>query len=55
MKKKKYVAYDVFGGHNRPLDGARAQADIAFVKENGLFRTSHSWAITAQTKTIQNG
>lgn len=43
MKKRGFVAYDVFGGHNRPLDRARAMVDIAFVKENGRFRTSCAW------------
>lgn len=48
MKKCGFVAYEVFGGHNRPLDGARAQADIAFVKEDGRFRGSHAWATPEQ-------
>lgn len=43
MKNKGFVVYDFYGGHNRPLDGARAQIDIVFVKENGIFRTSHKW------------
>ena len=41
MKAKGFVAYDMFGGHTRPLDGALAQVDIVFVKERGVFRTSH--------------
>jgi FkbM family methyltransferase len=43
MKRRGFVVYDVFGGHNRPLDGARAQFDAAFVKEDGMFRHSHAW------------
>lgn len=43
MKNKGFVIYEIFSGHNRPLDGARAQADIAFVKESGMFRTTHKW------------
>jgi FkbM family methyltransferase len=48
MKERGFVAYDIFGGHNRPLDGARAQADVAFVKEDGRFRASHAWATSEQ-------
>ena len=48
MKKRGFVAFEVFGGHNRPLDGARAQVDIAFVREEGIFRKSHSWATYEQ-------
>ena len=48
MKKRGFVAYDVFGGHNRPLDRARAMVDIVFVKENGRFRTSCAWASPEQ-------
>ena len=49
MKKHGFVVYDIFGGHNRPLDGARAQADVAFVKEVSQFRASHLWATPAQS------
>jgi FkbM family methyltransferase len=48
MKNKGFVVYDIFGGHNRPLDGAKAQTDIAFVKENGRFRSSHAWGTNKQ-------
>lgn len=41
MKDWGFVAYDLFGGHTRPLDGALAQVDIVFVKERGRFRQSH--------------
>lgn len=41
MKERGFVAYDLFGGHTRPLDGALAQVDIVFVKEAGPFRRSH--------------
>ena len=44
MKKRKFVVYDILGGHNRPLDKALAQKDILFVKENGRFRQAHNWA-----------
>jgi hypothetical protein len=41
MKDRGFVAYDLFGAHTRPLDGALAQVDIVFVKERGRFRQSH--------------
>jgi len=44
MNNRNFVVYDVFDGHNRPIDGALAQRDILFVKENGRFRQTHSWA-----------
>jgi len=48
MMKRGFVVYEIFGGHNRPLDGARAQADIAFVKKEGRFRTSNAWGTPEQ-------
>lgn len=48
MMKRGFVVYEIFGGHNRPLDGARAQADIAFVKKEGRFRTSRAWGTPEQ-------
>lgn len=44
MKNKGFVVYEIYGGHNRPLDGARAQTDIAFVKEKGMFRKIQQWS-----------
>lgn len=38
MKAAGFVVYDIFGGHCRPYDGALAQIDVAFVRENGQFR-----------------
>jgi FkbM family methyltransferase len=43
MKERNFVVYDIFGGHLRPLDGALAQVDIAFAKEDGLFKKSHAY------------
>lgn len=50
MKGKHFVAYDIFNGHNRLLDGALAQKDILFVKENGIFRKNHCWSTPEQRK-----
>jgi FkbM family methyltransferase len=43
MKDWRFAAYDICGGHCRPLDGALAQVDVAFVKEHGLFRNNHAY------------
>ncbi len=48
MKTMGFVPYDLFGGYGRPLDGALAQIDVAFVKENGRFRESSEFASMAQ-------
>jgi FkbM family methyltransferase len=52
MKNRGFVVYDIFGNHNRPLDGALCQVDMAFVKENGQFRKEHFFA-TAQQRQQQ--
>lgn len=48
MKDQGFVIYEMFDFHNRPYDNALAQADIIFVKENGLFRKVNNWATAAQ-------
>jgi FkbM family methyltransferase len=48
MKKKGFVVYDIAGISYRPLDGALCQADIAFVRETGIFRTSDAYATPKQ-------
>jgi len=52
MKDRGFVAYDIFDGHNRPLDDALAQRDVLFVKENGRFRRSHQWAAKGQREQV---
>ncbi|WP_341738060.1 FkbM family methyltransferase [Microcoleus sp. CAWBG640] len=52
MKERGFVTYDIFGGYIRPLDGALAQVDMVFVKENGLFRKSHFFATPQQRKQL---
>ena len=52
MKERGFVAYDIFGGHSRSLDGALAQVDMSFVWEEGLFRTHHFYATREQRKKI---
>ncbi len=48
MKERGFVVHDIFGGLFRPRDGALAQVDMSFVKENGLFRKSHAYATPNQ-------
>ncbi|WP_027388949.1 FkbM family methyltransferase [Chrysiogenes arsenatis] len=48
MKTCGFVVYDLFNGHNRPLDNARGQVDVVFVKENGIFREDSRWGTEEQ-------
>jgi FkbM family methyltransferase len=48
MKARGFVPYDIVGRQYRPLDGALSQADIAFVKDDGLFRRQHFYATAGQ-------
>lgn len=41
LKSYGFVVYDIYGFTYRPLDGALAQADMVFVREQGRFRQSH--------------
>ncbi|MEP6957180.1 MAG: FkbM family methyltransferase [Nitrospirota bacterium] len=53
MKSHGFVAYDISGLQYRPLDHALSQIDIAFVKEEGLFRERHFYA-TPEQREAQN-
>ncbi|MBE9048062.1 FkbM family methyltransferase [Pleurocapsales cyanobacterium LEGE 10410] len=53
MKKRGFVAYDLFNLQYRLLDGAMSQVDIAFVRENSHFRTFHFYA-TEEQREKQN-
>lgn len=48
MKQSGFVAYDIFAVNYRPLDGALAQVDMIFVREDGPFRRSHAFATPDQ-------
>jgi len=52
MKELGFVVYDIYGGHSRPLDGALGQCDIAFVKEQGMFRNDHRYATPDQWQKL---
>lgn len=53
MKSHGFVAYDISGLQYRPLDNALSQVDVAFVKEEGLFRQRHFYA-TPEQREAQN-
>jgi FkbM family methyltransferase len=52
MKNRGFVVYDMFGGHLRPLDGALAMVNVAFVREDGRFRGSHEFATEEQAERM---
>jgi FkbM family methyltransferase len=54
MKQRGFVLYDTWGFFYRPYDGALAQMDIAFVREDGMFRPSHTFATPEQRKRIES-
>ena len=43
MAERGFVPYDMLGLLYRPLDGALCQADVCFVKENGMFRKERAY------------
>jgi FkbM family methyltransferase len=53
MKQSDFVAYDIFAVNYRPLDGALAQIDMIFVREDGPFRQIHAFA-TPEQRQAQN-
>ena len=48
MKSNGFMVYDIFGLSHRPLDGALAQANFVFVKEDGPLRANHHYATPDQ-------
>ncbi len=52
MKELGFVAYDVFGFSYRPFDNALCQVDMAFVREDGLFRKVHVYATPEQRRAL---
>jgi FkbM family methyltransferase len=52
MKERGFVAYDLYGGHLRPIDGALAMMNVAFVKEDGQFRRTHAYATRDQAERM---
>jgi FkbM family methyltransferase len=52
MHRYGFAVADIYHGHNRLLDGALAQLDIAFVKEDGRFRRVHDYATPEQADAL---
>ena len=52
MKERGFVVYDAWGFLYRPYDGALAQVDMAFVRQDGRFRNSHVFANPEQRKAL---
>lgn len=55
MYDKGYVAYDIFGLLNRPIDDALLQVDISFVKKESIFRKDHRAAAIKQIEMMNEG
>ncbi len=53
MKERGFAVYDILDYGYRPLDGAMSQADLVFVKEDGIFRKYHFFA-TREQREAQN-
>lgn len=47
-----FVVADFYDAQNRPLDGALARLDVAFVQENGRFRQDHAYGTREQLETL---
>jgi FkbM family methyltransferase len=52
MRDRGFAPYDVFSGHVRPLDGALAQLDVAFVPADGPLRADHRYATAEQADAL---
>lgn len=52
MKNRRFVAYDIILGWNRPLDNALGQIDVMFVKDEGMFRQDHSYSTIEQMNCL---
>jgi FkbM family methyltransferase len=55
MHSHGFVVAELYNGHNRPLDGALAQLDMAFVQEHGRFRRDHAYATPSQADRLYRG
>lgn len=50
MRDAGFAPYDIWGLLYRPLDGALAQVDVAFVRDGGFLRTDHRYAAPEQRR-----
>jgi FkbM family methyltransferase len=52
MREAGFSPYDIYHGHVRPLDGALAQVDMAFVRTDGPLRADHRYATAQQADAL---
>jgi FkbM family methyltransferase len=52
MYEMGFATYDLVGHSYRPLDGALAQVDVAFVRRDGPLRSAHAYATPAQRRAL---
>jgi hypothetical protein len=52
MAERGFVVYELYGGDVRPLDGALALVNIAFVRADGFFRRDQSYATPEQFERL---
>jgi FkbM family methyltransferase len=52
MRDAGFSPYDIYHGHLRPLDGALAQVDMAFVRTDGPLRADHRYATPEQADAL---
>ena len=45
MKENRFRCYDVFALWHRPLDGALAQGDVMFVREDNHLLADDRWSL----------
>jgi FkbM family methyltransferase len=55
MRERGFVVYELYGGHVRPLDGALAMINLAFVRDDGPFRRDQSYATSDQFERLLSG
>jgi FkbM family methyltransferase len=55
MADRGFVVYEVYGGHVRPLDGALAMLNLAFVRADGFFRREQTYATPEQFEELVSG
>ncbi|HEX8075784.1 MAG TPA: FkbM family methyltransferase [Thermoleophilaceae bacterium] len=52
MAERGFVVYELYGGDVRPLDGALALVNVAFVRRDGFFRADQSYATPEQFERL---
>jgi FkbM family methyltransferase len=55
MRERGFVVYELYGGHVRPLDGALAMINLAFVQVDGRFRREQGYATPEQFEELLSG